>query len=181
VVSFLPVFTMTGAEGKLFKPLAYTKTFALIASVIVALMIIPPAAHILFTKKVTPKKAKRYILGGLLILAAVVAGVVLAWWIGVIVAGIGLYNLLKERLPEKVKGWGPLVANALAVALVGVILTGHWLPLGQARGLTRNLIFVALLIGGLLWFSRFSKDSTPIFWDGAWLTKRSFCVFPQYF
>ncbi|GAI45590.1 unnamed protein product, partial [marine sediment metagenome] len=83
VVSFLPVFTMTGAEGKLFKPLAYTKTFALIASVIVALMIIPPAAHILFTKKVTLKKAKRYILGGLLILAAIVAGVVLAWWIGV--------------------------------------------------------------------------------------------------
>ncbi len=152
VVSFLPVFTMTGPEGKLFKPLAYTKTFALIASVIVALMIIPPAAHILFTKKVTLKKAKRYILGGLLILAAIVAGVVLAWWIGVIVAGIGLYNLLKERLPEKVKGWGPLVANALAVALVGVILTGHWLPLGQAKGLTRNLIFIALLIGGLLIF-----------------------------
>jgi len=161
VVSFLPVFTMTGAEGKLFKPLAYTKTFALIASVIVALMIIPPAAHILFTKKVTLKKAKRYILSGLLILAAIVAGVVLAWWIGVIVAGIGLYNLLKERLPEKVKGWGPLVANALAVALVGVILTGHWLPLGQARGLTRNLIFVALLIGGLLLFFKIFQRFYP--------------------
>ncbi|MBU4443804.1 efflux RND transporter permease subunit, partial [bacterium] len=37
VVSFLPVFTMEAAEGKLFKPLAYTKTFALIASVIFAL------------------------------------------------------------------------------------------------------------------------------------------------
>jgi copper/silver efflux system protein len=49
IVSFLPVFTMIGAEGKLFKPLAFTKTFALAASVIVALTIIPPAAHILFT------------------------------------------------------------------------------------------------------------------------------------
>ena len=32
VVSFLPVFALTAAEGKLFRPLAYTKTFALIAA-----------------------------------------------------------------------------------------------------------------------------------------------------
>ncbi|NIO43631.1 MAG: hypothetical protein GTO41_27840, partial [Burkholderiales bacterium] len=51
IVSFLPVFTMIGPEGKLFTPLAFTKTFALIASVIVALTIIPPAAHVLFTGK----------------------------------------------------------------------------------------------------------------------------------
>ncbi len=60
VVSFLPVFAMTGAEGKLFKPLAYTKTFALIASVIVALTIIPPAAYILFTKKDAAKKSTQH-------------------------------------------------------------------------------------------------------------------------
>ncbi|MDB4708271.1 efflux RND transporter permease subunit, partial [Akkermansiaceae bacterium] len=48
VVSFLPVFTMTGEAGRLFKPLAFTKSFALIASIIVALTIIPPVAHILF-------------------------------------------------------------------------------------------------------------------------------------
>ncbi len=41
VVSFLPVFTMIGAEGKLFKPLAFTKTFALVASVLVALLVVP--------------------------------------------------------------------------------------------------------------------------------------------
>ncbi len=44
VVSFLPVFTMEGAEGKLFKPLAYTKSFALVASIVVALVVIPAAA-----------------------------------------------------------------------------------------------------------------------------------------
>ncbi len=47
VISFLPVFTMVAAEGKLFRPLAFTKTFALATSVIVALTIIPPAAHVL--------------------------------------------------------------------------------------------------------------------------------------
>ena len=48
VVSFLPVFVMTGEAGRLFKPLAFTKSFALVASIIVALTIIPPVAHILF-------------------------------------------------------------------------------------------------------------------------------------
>ena len=48
VVSFLPIFTMTGEAGRLFKPLAFTKSFALIASIVVALTIIPPVAHILF-------------------------------------------------------------------------------------------------------------------------------------
>ncbi len=50
VVSFLPVFTMTAAEGKLFRPLAFTKTFALIASVVIALVIVPTLAHSLFRR-----------------------------------------------------------------------------------------------------------------------------------
>ena len=39
IVSFIPVFTMEAAEGKLFRPLAFTKTFALISALIVALII----------------------------------------------------------------------------------------------------------------------------------------------
>ena len=48
VVGFLPVFSMIGAEGKLFRPLAFTKTFALVGSITVALLMIPPFALILF-------------------------------------------------------------------------------------------------------------------------------------
>lgn len=48
VISFLPVFALQNAEGKLFRPLAYTKTFALIASALVAIIVIPPLAHLLF-------------------------------------------------------------------------------------------------------------------------------------
>ncbi|MHC4186009.1 MAG: efflux RND transporter permease subunit, partial [Planctomycetota bacterium] len=152
VVGFLPVFTMTGAEGKLFKPLAFTKTFALIASVIVALTIIPPAAHILFTRKLALKKTKRYLMSGALLGLAIVAGLWLAWWAGAIIGVIAVYHLLSERVPQRIKGRLPLFANALAIILVGLILTSHWLPLGPAKGLLRNLIFVALLIGGLLLF-----------------------------
>lgn len=38
MISFLPVFTMTGAEGKLFTPLAYTKTLVLLALVLVPVL-----------------------------------------------------------------------------------------------------------------------------------------------
>lgn len=48
IISFLPVFTMVAAEGKLFKPLAYTKTFTLAGSVFIALIVLPPLAHFLF-------------------------------------------------------------------------------------------------------------------------------------
>ncbi|MFQ5749111.1 MAG: efflux RND transporter permease subunit, partial [Planctomycetota bacterium] len=48
VVGFLPVFSMVGSEGKLFKPLAFTKTFALTGSILVALLMIPPFALLLF-------------------------------------------------------------------------------------------------------------------------------------
>jgi Cu(I)/Ag(I) efflux system membrane protein CusA/SilA len=152
VVGFLPVFTMTGPEGKLFKPLAFTKTFALISSVIVALTIIPPAAHILFTRKAALKKVKRYVLGGLLIAAAIVGGLWLAWWIGVVIGAIGLYHLLRDRIPERMNSRLPLIVNAAAVTVVGIILTSHWLPLGVPKGLIRNFIFIAALIGGLLLF-----------------------------
>jgi copper/silver efflux system protein len=46
VISFLPVFMMTGAEGKLFLPLAYTKTFVLIAAVLIALTLVPVVLYL---------------------------------------------------------------------------------------------------------------------------------------
>jgi Cu(I)/Ag(I) efflux system membrane protein CusA/SilA len=162
VVSFLPVFTMTGAEGKLFKPLAFTKTFALIASVVVALTIIPPAAHILFTRKAALKKVKRYILGAILISAAVIGAFWLTWWIGAIIGAIAIYHLSRDYIPKKINGWLPLIANAAAVILVGIILTNHWLPLGSDKGMVRNLVFVAFLIGGLLLFFRLFQKVYPV-------------------
>jgi len=41
VVSFLPVFLLEGQEGKLFKPLAFTKTFVLAGSAIIAITLVP--------------------------------------------------------------------------------------------------------------------------------------------
>ena len=40
-VSFLPIFALTGQSGRLFKPLAYTKTFAMAAASILAVTLVP--------------------------------------------------------------------------------------------------------------------------------------------
>merc|ERR1711879_734023 len=41
VVSFLPIFALTGQEGRLFTPLAFTKSFAMIAGAILSITIVP--------------------------------------------------------------------------------------------------------------------------------------------
>ena len=160
VISFLPVFTMMGAEGKLFKPLAFTKTFALVASVIIALTVIPPAAHILFCGRISGKHLRRTIHGGL-ILIGVMAGFMLTWWAGLALVLFAVYHLSAQHLPAPCRRWAPWVANLLAVLLVGCILSEHWSPVGPEKGLLGNLAFVALLVAVLLGFFGLFQKGYP--------------------
>ncbi|MGD9553559.1 MAG: efflux RND transporter permease subunit [Arcobacteraceae bacterium] len=41
VVSFLPIFALTGQEGRLFSPLAFTKSFAMIAGAVLSITLVP--------------------------------------------------------------------------------------------------------------------------------------------
>ena len=41
VVSFLPIFALTGQEGRLFTPLAFTKSFAMISGAILSITVVP--------------------------------------------------------------------------------------------------------------------------------------------
>jgi copper/silver efflux system protein len=151
IVSFLPVFTMTAAEGKLFKPLAFTKTFALIASIIVALTVIPPYAHLLFSARIRGTLG-RYLLYAILCVLGVVVSVTFSVWIGLLILGCAFYRFIAERLPEKVQGWIPLLVNSLTLIVVVTVLSNHWLPLGPDKGETRNWIFVVGMLGGILAF-----------------------------
>ena len=54
LVGFLPVFLLTGQEGKLFHPLAYTKTFVMISSAIVVITLIPVLMTMLMRGKFRP-------------------------------------------------------------------------------------------------------------------------------
>ena len=56
LVSFLPVFLLTGQEGKLFRPLAFTKSFAMLGSSIVVITLIPVLMTMLMRGKFKPEK-----------------------------------------------------------------------------------------------------------------------------
>jgi Cu(I)/Ag(I) efflux system membrane protein CusA/SilA len=157
VVSFLPVFTMQAAEGKLFKPLAFTKTFALIASVIVALTIIPPFAQVLFTGKVNSRLIRRLI-NVLIISAGFISLIFIAWWIGVLLIFLGVYQQIERRIPENRKDWMPWITNGFIIFVVLILLSGDWLPMGVENGLFLNFLFIAtLIIGFLIMFHFFKK------------------------
>lgn len=162
VISFLPVFTMTGAEGKLFKPLAFTKTFALISSVIVALTIIPPAAHILFCSRssISGRKIK-VALHTALVIVGVIAGFLFSWWAGMALILFGAYFLASDYIPQNLKRYARRAANILAVLFVGVLLSEYWEPIGPQLGFLRNFIFVALLIASLLAVFRLFQHFYP--------------------
>ncbi|MBW2263505.1 MAG: efflux RND transporter permease subunit, partial [Deltaproteobacteria bacterium] len=151
VISFLPVFTMVAAEGKLFQPLAFTKTFALIASVIVSLTVIPPLAHALLGRK-GGGKVIGIVLSSLVVAAGILVGVLLSWWAGILVALLGVVRIVEKLVPERFARWAPWILSGIAVAAVAIVLTKHWVPLGPERGLARNLVFVGLLLGSILGF-----------------------------
>ncbi len=54
-MSFLPVFTLEAQEGKLFAPLAFTKTYAMAASAILAITLVPVLMGYFIRGKVTPE------------------------------------------------------------------------------------------------------------------------------
>jgi len=149
VVGFLPVFTMEAAEGKLFKPLAYTKTFALISAIIIAITILPAASHVLMGLR--PKAKLIRTVGAF---ALTVFGFAIAIWLhtlgGLIVISFGAFYIAKPLLPALAVHGLQLSANLVAVLVVLVVLAGAWEPLGPEPGLLGNSLFIGTLVGVLL-------------------------------
>jgi len=54
-VAFLPVFTLNGQAGRLFKPMAYTKTFVMLASAILSITFAPAMRDYLIRGKIYPE------------------------------------------------------------------------------------------------------------------------------
>jgi Cu(I)/Ag(I) efflux system membrane protein CusA/SilA len=177
ILSFLPVFTMTGAEGKMFVPLAFTKTFVLVGALLLTLTVVPAAAHLFIAGSGTAQRPARLrrglwfglaCVGGVLsvyaaargwtavLLAALALLAVAAWRLG----GARLRAALARRAPAAaqrleravtmLRDTGPWLATLLAALAVGWMLGLAWEPLGPAAGVIKNFVFVALLVGGLL-------------------------------
>jgi len=54
IISFIPVFSMTGKSGRLFLPLAYTKSFAIAGAALIALTLLPVLGYFLLRGKLRP-------------------------------------------------------------------------------------------------------------------------------
>ncbi|MFP3458495.1 efflux RND transporter permease subunit, partial [Psychrobacter sp. SIMBA_152] len=66
-VSFVPVFVLQGQQGRLFEPLAYTKTLAMAAAAIIAVTLIPVLIALLVRGKI-PAEEKNWLSRGLIAL-----------------------------------------------------------------------------------------------------------------
>lgn len=149
IVSFIPVFTLQAAEGRLFHPLAFTKSFALVGAVIVALFIMPALLHWLFGLGIKRKSVRKW-LNYLLVPLGII---LLFWslWGGVItlllaVAGIAQEHLNSER-------WYVKHSTAIVVLIAIVwVLAEYWMPLGVDGGFLGNILFVAILSALVLGF-----------------------------
>jgi Cu(I)/Ag(I) efflux system membrane protein CusA/SilA len=57
LLAFVPVFALTGQEGKLFRPLAFTKTFAVLAATVIAVTLVPVLCSYLLGGKMHGEEA----------------------------------------------------------------------------------------------------------------------------
>ncbi|MCI6618327.1 MAG: efflux RND transporter permease subunit [Prevotella sp.] len=124
VISFLPVFAMQAQEGKMFHPLAFTKTFALMSALLLGLVVLPTLAYWVFSLRLPRRWALSVFRKG--------APRTIRLW---------RWNIQANHL---------MIAAVVLIAVY--ILTGKWLPLGPENGMVVNMLFVAGLVGLILAF-----------------------------
>lgn len=160
IISFIPVFTMVGAEGKLFRPLAFTKTMALTASILITLFLIPPFATLILRKR---KQAGwiRTAWNTILILLGITT-IFLGYPVGSILIAFGILTLL--GISGKIGSKHLIQAQTtLAVLAIITLLASYWRPLGFNRSFFPNLLFVAVICFGLLgMFLLFKRYYVPL-------------------
>lgn len=169
IISFIPVFALSDQEGKLFGPLAYTKTFAITASAILSITVVPTLAYHLL-KPIHWSRRKSLAVGS--VAAAVMTGV--SWLVfqtffldsqahavrgSLVSAAIGVMTLLivyrigRERLLPAEKN---LVSRAILAVYVPAL---RW---ALAHKLTFLTIPAFLMLLGLtIWFG-WGKLAAPI-------------------
>ncbi len=128
VISFVPVFTLEAAEGKLFRPLAFTKTFALLAALVITLAILPTLAQWVFgIKMFKPKFLRNF---------------------GSNRSGSVKNNQSSTgRFIRRTADW--IITHQstiITVFAVTYLLSNFWMPLGAGKALFLNMLFVGLIL-----------------------------------
>ncbi len=151
IVSFLPVFMLQDAEGKLFGPLAFTKTFVLLATLIIIITMIPPFAHWLFSRKAGTDSARLF-WNGLLAVAGFVLLFIMTW-AGVVLLALAANNFYWRYAPARTKTpeqWRDIISIAIVFVVIGWMLAVNWLPMGSGHSQLANFLYVVLIVAVLL-------------------------------
>jgi len=149
IVSFLPVFAMEAAEGKLFKPLAFTKTFTMLAALLIGLVIIPTLAHMVFSLRFDRLKYKK-ILNLILAIAGLVLSFATGYYVALALTFYGLNGYFSDRWPDTKKSWATILNIAITGVIIVFFLTKAWMPLGAKNSLFVNFLFVIVIVGVVL-------------------------------
>lgn len=140
LVSFIPVFFLEAQEGKMFRPLAFTKTYALGAALFLGLVVIPTLTYTVFNIRIGKERTQRvlnYILCVLGVLVSAVTGV----WPAIALTFVGLNNLFLRKKYLNV---------AITLLFMLYFLVKSWLPLGPQNPFIVNFLFTAGVIGLIL-------------------------------
>ena len=149
VISFMPVFAMQAAEGKLFQPLAFTKTFVMLAALIIGLVIIPTLAHIIFSINVNGKKIRRYL--NIILAAAGITLIVLGnYFLAIIVILYAVNNFFGYLWKESKSKYINYINISLILFVVVKYLSAQWMPLGAQYSEFTNMLFVGFMIALVL-------------------------------
>jgi len=149
IVSFLPVFAMEAAEGKLFRPLAYTKTFAMLAALLIGLVIIPTLAHLIFSIKLNRAKFRQslYII---LVLAGLSFIYFERYMVSLALILYGINNFFEYKWKGNHRKYVNIINVAILLLAVIYFLSYKWMPLGAQNSEFGNLLFVIIIIAIVL-------------------------------
>lgn len=151
IVSFLPVFTMEAQEGKMFSPLAYTKTYALASAFVLGLILLPSLSYWLFSIKIHSRLIRK-ILNCLLIVAGIALLIIYGSIPAIGLTAVGVNNLLSGYWKKPQMSTYINIGITLFVTIY--YLSEEWLPMGPQKGMLPNILFVAgcvAIILSILW------------------------------
>ncbi|CAM4275028.1 efflux RND transporter permease subunit [Gillisia hiemivivida] len=177
IVSFLPVFFMEHAEGKLFRPLAFTKTFALGAAFIIGILILPMITFFFFNIKVQKKKVVR-IWNIVLIVTGLFLAIYFSFWLPLALVVIGTLRLFEDKNPEFLGKYSNLITVIVILAVTLFFLAEEWVPLGHQTSVISNYFFVIVLLAITLFILMGIVKYYQVILNWCLLNKGKFLILP---